>query len=72
MAKVPEMMPVKSSNLQSLGYGSGMFVRFHGGSMYRYPDVPKELYEQGLKAESVGKWFSTEIRGQYRHEKLDE
>lgn len=69
--KTPTMKAVQSSNLQSIGYGSGLFVRFHGGGLYRYPEVPKEAYERGLEAESVGRWFASEVRGVYKHEKLD-
>lgn len=71
--KLPEMKPVKSSNIDKLGYddAGGLFVRFHGGNLYRYPDAPRELFERAMESDSVGKFFSTEIRGQYRHQKLD-
>ena len=71
--KIPELTKVESSRLQSMGHSShGLFVRFNGGALYRYPDVPQVTYDRGLKAESKGKWFETEIKGHYKHSLVDE
>lgn len=70
--KLPEMKPVQSSNIQSLGHdGRGLFVRFNGGGLYQYPDVPVDVYQSAFEAPSVGSWFSGAIRGRYEHKKLD-
>jgi hypothetical protein len=70
--KLPAMTEVKSSNLHSIGVrGSDLFVRFIGGGVYKYPGAG-HLAADGLKSESVGSWFRSEIRGHYAHEKLSE
>jgi hypothetical protein len=77
MKKLPEMTPVDSSNIQSLGHDPkiGLVVRFKGGGLYRYPGVPKDVYEAAIEAQeegrSVGLWFQGAIRGVYNHEKVD-
>lgn len=69
--KHPEMTPVQSSNLQSIGYDdNGLWVRFTGGGLYRYPMASRQLYEDGLKAESAGRWFRDHVRGKLEHLKI--
>ncbi len=71
--KKPTLTPVKSSNIDAIGFGNdGLFVRFKGGSLYRYPAAPKSLYENMLKAESVGSFFASNIRGTYHHLPVDD
>lgn len=70
--KPPAMTPVKSRNLQSIGYSNdGLFVRFNGGGLYQYPDAPRSVYEEGLKSESPGNWFRDAVRGKFEHKKYD-
>lgn len=67
------MVPVKSSNLQSVGYGAhGLFVRFAGGVAYHYPDAPKSVFDELVGAESPGAVFRDRVRGKYTHKKLDD
>jgi lysyl-tRNA synthetase class 2 len=40
-------------------------VRFVTGRTYRYADVPADLYERLLKAESKGRFFNSHIRDRY-------
>jgi hypothetical protein len=71
--KMPAMVPVKSSNLQSVGFGNhGLFVRFSGGAVYRYPDAPKAVFDKLVQAESPGRAFQAEVRGKYAHQQHDE
>lgn len=69
--KLPPMKEFQSSNVEAMGWDTrGLFVRFVRGTIYQYPDVPQDVYEEGLKAESVGKWFASEIKGGgYAYEK---
>lgn len=70
--KQPALVKVQSSNIEAMGHDSrGLFVRFSGGALYSYPAVPKDLYDEGLKAESPGKWFRDKVRGQFAHVKHD-
>lgn len=42
------MIPVSSSNLESVGYENGILcIAFHGGRIYEYTGVPESVY-QGL------------------------
>jgi hypothetical protein len=74
---VPDMIPVYSSNLRSIGYDGKLrelFVSFKGGSLYKYYQVPPDIYED-LKytSDSGGSagarfWDLIRIRGtQYGH-----
>jgi len=71
--KVPSLTPVDSSNLQAIGFSAaGLFVRFKGGGLYRYPEVPRVVFDRGMDAESKGKWFRAEISGHYKYVTVDE
>ncbi len=67
------MIPVKSSNIQSLGWSdqTGLAVRFSGGSLYTYRDAPKKIFDDMLQAESVGAAFRDHVRGKYKHVQHD-
>lgn len=70
--KMPTMVPVKSSNLQSVGYSDshGLFVRFSGGALYSYPEAPKSVFDEVVQAESPGRVFREKAR-HYTHKKHD-
>lgn len=45
------MIPVSSSNLSAVGYENGiLYIRFHGGQLYRYYNVPEVVYRQLMSA----------------------
>jgi len=68
MATKVQMMPVESSNIDAIGHDAkGLHVRFKGGSTYLYPDVGHAMYQEGLTADSPGRWFRDKIRGSYKH-----
>ena len=70
---LPEMTEVASTNLQSIGYDdSSLFVRFRDNNLvYRFPDVPRIVWEGLCRAESKGKFFNAYIRNQYEYEKVE-
>lgn len=71
--KVPTLTSVQSSNIQSVGFGNhGLFVRFAGGALYHYPDAPKAVHDEMLKAESIGGFFRDKVRGKFNHRKIDD
>ena len=61
--------PVESSVLVSAGYDSGkrlLELEFHSGAIYRYLEVPEEIYRRLLAAESKGQFFGANIRDKFR------
>ena len=63
---------VKSSNILSIGYDEKerlLEIEFSNGGIYKYHEVPKEVYDRLLQAPSVGKFVWSNIRGRYRYSK---
>lgn len=72
MPGLPPMTPVKSSNIEAIGYrGTELFVRFKGGGLYTYAGVPSEVYHGLLSSESPGGYFRSKVRGQFKHSQVD-
>ncbi len=68
-----EWQDVKSSNIAKTRYVDGnMDIQFTNGATYRYKDVPEEVFDELLKAESVGKFFFSKIKGKFEYEEVDE
>lgn len=64
---------IKSSNLKKSEYdveSKKMIVEFNNNTKYEYDNVPHEIYVRFRKAESQGKYFSTEIAKKYKFKKL--
>jgi hypothetical protein len=45
-------------------------ITFAKGGQYQYSDVPKDVYEALLNAESVGKYFLSHMKDKYDAERL--
>ena len=61
-----QMIPVRSSNIASVGYESGtLHIRFHSGGLYRYSNVPASVYQGLMSAASKGRYFHANIKGRY-------
>lgn len=64
--KAMERLPVKSSLIASVGYDADknvLEVEFvHENRVYRYDNVHSGLYMQMMNAESVGTWFTANIK----------
>lgn len=60
---------VESSNLEAIGYDNVLevaYVQFQEtDGTYLYFDVPREVYEGLVEAESHGSFFHSEIKGEY-------
>lgn len=66
--------PVKSSQLVSVGYDEAeriLEVEFRGGGTYQYFGVGPEAHKALVEAESIGKYFGKNIRGQVEYKKLE-
>lgn len=65
-----ELKPVKSSNLKAIGYNpttQTLRVLYNTERAYDYFGVEPTVYENLMKAESVGKFFWSNIRTQYAY-----
>jgi hypothetical protein len=45
-------------------------IQFHNGGIYQYYDIPKRIYEEMMKAPSLGRFFLFEIKGGYQYAKV--
>ena len=70
--KAPTLTKVESSRIDALGHGGGhLWIRFKGGQLYSYPDVPESVFHEGVKSDSIGKWFGAKISGKFKFVKHD-
>ena len=61
---------VTSSSLRSVGYDESakiLEIEFQNGRVYRYYDVPRDVYEELMNAESLGSYFVENIRDNFRY-----
>lgn len=68
-----ERLSVESSNLASIGYDAEseiLEIEFNHGGIYQYFDVPENVYEELMNADSHGVYFSANIRNDYEYQKL--
>lgn len=67
------LIKVKSTNIDRIGYDKDnktLYVLFKGQATYTYQDVPEDIYNEFLKAESIGKFFHTNINKKFKFEKV--
>lgn len=62
------LTPVKSNQVKAVGYDDAtqtLAVTFTrgAGAIYHYPNVAREVYEEFIAAESIGKFFGAHIQG---------
>ncbi|MDI6451441.1 KTSC domain-containing protein [Anaerobaca lacustris] len=65
--------PVTSSNVVSIGYDPSTLtleVEFKGNSVYQYFDVPEVVYQELMRARSIGQFMHANIRNNYRYAKV--
>ncbi len=61
--------PVISTNVASVGYSRhlrALEIEFTRGAIYRFLDVPSNVYRGLIGAESKGRFIAENIRGRYR------
>lgn len=71
------LIHVESSQISGIGYDAAsrtLAIQFPGrgpaeGTTYHYFDVPAEVYEAFISAESIGKYFGAHIKGKFSYEK---
>lgn len=67
------MIPVKSSLIKAIGYDRDtqeLTIEFKTGGKYRYKGFSESMWENFHTAESVGKFFVNNIKGNYPYEGL--
>jgi len=68
-----EWVEVESSNIEAIGYikeTKELMVQFTSGVVYAYYDVPEEVYQDFLDAESKGKYLAEHIKDAYKYDKV--
>lgn len=68
-----ERKPVTSSNIASIGYDentSTLEIEFLNNSIYQYFDVPQQIYQGLMQADSHGQFLAQNIKGIYRYSKV--
>jgi hypothetical protein len=69
----PEMIPIQSSFIESIGYlpvEKELQIRFKNGSLYAFYEVPEHTFENLRDAESKGRFFKMSIERRFQKEKL--
>lgn len=57
---------VESSMIRSFGFEiSTLEIEFNSGAIWQYFDVPESVYYEMKAASSCGKFFLSNIKGQY-------
>jgi len=65
--------PVNSTNIVSVGYDdptNTLDVEFYSGTLYRYADVPRNVYERLISAESVGSFFQQNVKKTFQYKRI--
>lgn len=68
----PEMFPVSSSNIASVGYDADsntVYVAFLNGSTYAYKGVSPQEFENLKTAPSVGSYLNRNFKNVYPYER---
>lgn len=66
-------MHVRSAAIREIDYDverAKLQVRFASGERYVYVGVPGEVHRSFVEAESKGRFFQSEIRGQYPYNRV--
>jgi aspartokinase-like uncharacterized kinase len=64
---------IKSSNIKKTEYDTEtkkLVVEFNNNIKYEYDEVPHQIYTKFRKAESQGKFFTTDIAKNFKYKKL--
>ena len=67
------MIPVSSSNIESIGYdeqNEQVYVRFLNGSLYVYKGVPLHEFENLRDAPSLGSYLHRNYKSVYPYERI--
>jgi len=68
-----DWQPLDSKMLAAVAYvpeTATLYLRFRSGEIYSYFDFPEAQYQEFLRAESLGRYFRSHIRGRFRYQRL--
>ena len=68
------MQPVNSSMAKAIGYDCDrqtLQIEFNNGSVYQYTQVEQETWESLQTTDSTGRFFNSEIKGNYHCQRVD-
>lgn len=68
-----EMTNVNSSSVAAVGYDESsqtLQVEFNRGTTYQYFDVPEQIFEGLVQADSVGAYLNEQVKGIYRYTRV--
>lgn len=69
------MLPVSSSMARAVGYDDEsqlLQIEFNSGSVYQYEGVNPQTWESLQTTDSTGRFFNSEIKGNYQCRRVDE
>lgn len=69
------MQPAKSSQVKAHGHCAAtntLCVEFANGGKYHYHGFTAEDYAELCKAESVGKHLHANVKGKFKHERINQ
>ena len=68
------LQKVESSNVSAYGYDAlsrTLAIEFKSGGVYHYAGVPVDVYARLVDAKSIGKFIGAEIRGKFKHTRIE-
>ncbi len=68
-----ERVAVRSTEIAIVGYEASsktLEVAFRNGSVYHYEQVPPEMFQQFIKADSIGLYFADKIKTAFPYTKI--
>jgi hypothetical protein len=71
---LPEMTPVSSSNIESIGYDESnqqVYIRFLNGSLYTYVSVPIHEFESLRDSPSIGSYLNRSFKNVFPYERIE-
>jgi hypothetical protein len=71
---LPEMIPVSSSNIESIGYDESnqqVYIRFINVSLYVYTGVPIHEFENLRDSPSLGSYLNRNFKNVYPYERFE-
>jgi hypothetical protein len=67
-----KMLEVESSNVKKIGYKKEVLrIQFNNDNVYEYYKVPKEVYDNLVKAQSKGSFVSRNIAKSFEYKRID-
>lgn len=66
---------IESSNLVGVGYDPDTLVlevEFKNGAVYQYDQVPKEIFDALMEADSHGSYFIKNVKNSFKYTRMED